>query len=159
MLLTVERLAGGTESTLGVMRIAGKVRCFTLEDQYREGPKVPGETRIPAGIYDVKLRTEGGFNARYAARDGIKEIHHGMLWLQNVPGFEWILIHCGNTDADTEGCILVGSDAIAHGEGNYALGRSVPAYLDVYPEIASALLRNENVTIEIIDKDRPTQYR
>jgi hypothetical protein len=69
--------------------------------------KVKGETRIPAGRYQVTLRTEGGFHSKYSEKYG--EMHKGMLWVRDVPGFEYILIHTGNTDEHTAGCLLVGN--------------------------------------------------
>lgn len=155
MLVQIERFAAGPDMTLGALYVQGRFRCFTLEDQPQAGAKVPGETRIPAGIYDVKLRTEGGFHQRYANHPRIGNVHKGMLWLQHVKGFEWILIHCGNSDDDTAGCILVGRDALTEPGGEGRLGRSVDAYMDIYPEIAAALLEDRNVTVEIIDRDRP----
>ncbi|KKL14000.1 hypothetical protein LCGC14_2520110 [marine sediment metagenome] len=73
--------------------------CYTLEDEFRE-IKVSGETRIPSDTYELKLRTEGGLNERYKAR--FPDIHEGMIWLQNVPNFSWIYLHCGNYDDDTD---------------------------------------------------------
>ena len=76
--------------------------CYTCEDVVREGPgrpvaewKVYGRTAIPSGIYRVLMT--------YWAKAG-----RDVPWLQDVPGFTGILIHRGSTDADTEGCILVG---------------------------------------------------
>ena len=156
MLLTLERFYSDTFATLGMLKVNGRFRCFTLEDQYQAGEKVPGKTRIPTGIYDVKLRTEGGFNERYAKRPRIAEIHKGMLWLQHVPNFEYILIHCGNTADDTAGCILVGMQStLTENGGGGTVQRSVDAYVDVYPEIAAALLSDQFVTIEVLDRDLP----
>ena len=116
--------------------------CYTLEDEHRE-EKVRSETRIPAGEYEIKLRTVGGFHSKYSRR--FRDIHKGMLWLQDVPNFKWILIHCGNTDQDTAGCLLVGQTQ----QDNF-IGRSTQAYLDIYPRIAEAVKSNK-VTINYIN--------
>ena len=105
--------------------------------------KVMAKTRIPAGEYEIKLRTVGGFHAKYSKR--FKNIHKGMLWLQDVPNFKWILIHCGNTDAHTAGCLLVGQTQ----QDNF-IGKSTKAYLNIYPRIAEAV-ELEKVTINYID--------
>ena len=118
--------------------------CYTLEDVPRE-VKVSGATRIPAGHYRVTLRTEGGFNARYAARFSAVE-HRGMLWLRDVPGFEYVLIHIGNTEDDTAGCILLG-DAQKAG----AVLSSSRAYWRTYPRIAERLEEGGEVWINIED--------
>jgi hypothetical protein len=81
--------------TIGVLSIDGAFECFTLEDRVREGPKIAGETAIPAGRYAVKMR----WSNRFAM---------ALPHLQDVPGFASILIHAGNTDKDTAGCVLVG---------------------------------------------------
>jgi hypothetical protein len=75
-------------------------------------------------------------------------MHKGMLWLRDVPGFEWVYIHIGNTDDDTEGCILVG-ETIDYESG--FMGRSVKAYRYIYPLIATAIEIGEAVTLEIED--------
>ena len=87
-----------SNTTLGRLFLDGKFLCDTLEDEYRD-IKVHSETRIPAGSYKVELVNSPKFSPRYG---------HDMLKLTNVPGFEGILIHPGNTDKDTSGCILVG---------------------------------------------------
>jgi hypothetical protein len=114
-----------------------------LEDEKRD-IKVKGETRIPEGRYKITLRKEGGFHERYAKKFG--SLHKGMLWVRNVPNFEYILIHMGNTDKHTDGCILVGNSL----KKNF-LGESEVAYREIYPEIASALEKNEEVWITIMD--------
>ena len=80
------------------------------------------------------------------------DFHKGMLELQDVPNFEYILIHTGNTDEHTSGCILV----MDNQENNLLIkdgfgGKSRQAYERIYPKIASALINNEKVTIEIVD--------
>ena len=123
--------------------------CYTLEDEHRD-KKVMHETRIPEGKYKITLRDFGGFHERYKNR--FKDIHKGMLWLRDVPGFDYILIHCGNTDDNTSGCILVGETQESNKTKKDGwIGRSTQAYFDIYPSIAKALENGEEVTIEIID--------
>jgi hypothetical protein len=121
--------------------------CFTLEDQWRPpGVKVAGETRIPAGRYAVELRTIGGYHQRYGAR--FPAMHKGMLHVRNVPGFEYILIHCGNTADDSAGCILVGDTAMPRvGQ----IGGSEVAYRRIYPPIVSSLLKGDDVWLKVVD--------
>lgn len=140
---TVLRLIDDGDATVGAFYIDGKGYCFTLEDEERE-EKVKHETRVPEGRYRVTLRTEGGFNNRYTKKYG--DFHKGMLWVRDVPGFEYILIHTGNTDEHTSGCLLVGR-TVQKG----FLGSSVDAYKEIYPIIAAALLKDEEVHITYKD--------
>lgn len=149
MKLKLVRISSQSDSTNGILYINDEFACYTLEDEQRK-IKVHGETAIPLGIYEIKFRTVGGFHTKYA--DRFKSIHKGMLELQNVPNFEYILIHCGNTDEHTAGCILVG-DSQENNEiiKDGFIGKSTDAYKRIYPKIANALLNNEKVEIEIID--------
>lgn len=119
--------------------------CATLEDEMRL-VKVKGETRIPSGRYEILLRNEGGMTKRYKER--FPKIHKGMLWLQDVPNFEYVYIHTGNTDDHTEGCILVG-DSIDYRKGWN--GSSKNAYENIYPLIAHELMVGNQVFIKIED--------
>ena len=158
MNLEVIRFSSGTDSTNGILfetiqqgnEIDGifkqtKFLAYTLEDEYRS-EKVFGETRIPDGTYKLGLRKVGGYHAKYSKR--FPHIHIGMLHVLNVPGFEYILIHCGNTDEHTAGCLLVGDSQ----ENNQIttdgfIGKSTQAYKRIYPRIAEAIDCGENVTI------------
>lgn len=149
MKLKLVRVSSQADSTSGILYIDDEFACYTLEDEQRK-VKVKSETAIPLGIYEIKFRSVGGFHTRYSSRFG--NMHKGMLELQDVPNFEYILIHCGNTDEHTAGCILVGDTQ----ENNVLMkdgfiGKSTQAYKRIYPRIASALLNNEKVTIEIVD--------
>lgn len=157
MKLEVLRISSQKDSTNGILfDVTGgqrKFLCYTLEDEYRPlEAKVMGETRIPAGTYNITLRTVGGFHGRYSKRYG--DMHKGMLWVRNVPGFEYILIHSGNTDEHTAGCLLVGNtqnENITKKDG--FIGASRTAYERIYPPIAGALVSGKKVTIEYIDYD------
>ena len=141
MLIRLERYWSDEDCTLGKLYVDGKFFCYTLEDEYRK-IKVKGETRIPAGTYKVALRYSPKFSPR---------TKHDMLWIQNVPGFSFILIHPGNSDDDTEGCILVGSVA---DQKDRKIFNSRDAYKKLY-FFVSTEAKNNNLTIEIIDKDNP----
>ena len=158
--LEVIRFSSSTDSTNGILLEvdttapnphAEGFRCkrtflaYTLEDEYR-GEKVYGETRIPNGTYKLGLRTTGGYHQKYSKR--FPDIHVGMFHVLNVPNFEYILIHCGNTDEHTAGCLLVGDSQ----ENNQIkedgfIGKSTQAYKRIYPRIAEALSCGEEITI------------
>ena len=156
MELEVLRFSSQKDSTNGILfDVTGGKRqflCYTLEDEFRED-KVSGETRVPSGTYKVTLRTVGGFHGRYDKKYG--EMHKGMLWVRDVPNFEYILIHTGNTDEHTAGCLLLGDSQQANfGNSDGFVGSSTQAYKRVYPSIAEALEENEKVTITYIDFDK-----
>ena len=77
-----------------------------------------------------------------------------MLEVCDVPNFKYILIHCGNDDSHSSGCLLVGDSQ----ENNVIIkdgwiGKSSNAYKRIYPDIARKLVLGEDVTIEYIDFD------
>jgi hypothetical protein len=94
MLITVKRLYKGENSIIGELSIDGVFECFTLEDLERP-VKIKGETAIPKGTYKVIINQSRRFKRL-------------LPLLLNVPNFEGVRIHPGNTNHDTEGCILVG---------------------------------------------------
>lgn len=147
MIIDMWRLSHGDDSTLGVLK-DGSFTAFTCEDEFRE-EKLHGETRIPAGDYEIKLRNEGGMNEKYLLK--YPEFHRGMLHLQDVPGFEWIYIHTGNNESHTEGCILVGYKADIIDNNGGEVYRSRSAYSDLYKRIIKAMDRGEKVEIHIRD--------
>lgn len=102
MELSLKRIALQETYTIGRLYVDGKYWCDTLEDRVRDlskEKKVPGETAIPAGTYDVVVNISPKFK-RLLPR------------LLRVPHFEGILIHRGNTAGDSAGCILVGENRI-----------------------------------------------
>lgn len=151
MKLTLQRFSGGKESTLGTLSIDGKFQVFTIEDEYRT-VKVKGETRIPSGTYKIILRKEGGKHEDYKKKFPLT--HRGMLWLQDVPNFQYILIHIGNTDIDSQGCILIGDSASQNVTERGSIAGSGSAYQRIYPDIAKILEAGGIVTIEVFDEKK-----
>ena len=102
MQLALTRKTLGPVATIGDLAIDGQHECVTLEDCVREVAgrpvstwKIPGKTAIPVGRYRVVI----DFSNRFQRL---------MPHVLDVPGFTGIRIHKGNTDRDTEGCILLG---------------------------------------------------
>jgi hypothetical protein len=150
--LELERFSHSTNATVGGLYDVSNGRkflCFVLEDGPR-ATKVPGETRIPAGEYEITLMSEGGHHSRYAQK--FADFHKGMLWIRNVPDFKNILIHIGNTHNDTQGSLLVGSQLINE-PGDEKVISSTVAYKKIYPPIAQAIVEGKKVTITIVDND------
>ena len=151
MLITVDRFISDSDTTISRVFVDRQFVCFGLEDEFRED-KIPAETRIPAGRYDVGVRTVGGFHAKYTKRYG--SMHRGMLHILDVPNFEFILIHTGNTDEHTAGCLLVGMTADTN-PGDMKIGASRVAYKKLYPMVIEAA-ENGDLHIEYQDNDRPS---
>lgn len=151
MNLEVLRISSEQDYTLGVLydvpfknAVMWKQKhllSFTIEDEHRT-KKVYAETRIADGRYPIKLRTHGGFHQRYSE---MFEWHEGMLEICDVPNFTDVLIHIGNDDEDTAGCLLVTRTADLDMEFG---GRSKQAYEKVYKHILKALKAGEDVWIE-----------
>ena len=122
----------GESCTEGTLTIDGEFVCWTLEDVVRgAGEKIPGDTAIPDGRYKVVVTHSPRFN---------KELP----LLLNVPHFEGIRIHSGNTAKDTEGCILVGRKRVP-----CAVQESRLAFDALMHRITAALRNDEEVWIEV----------
>jgi hypothetical protein len=89
MKLDVVRTQFGADATNGLLFVDGVFECFSLEDEVRDVKKY-AESAIPLGEYEIKFRTVGGFDAKYTSRYGA-DWHKGMLELQDVPNFQYIL--------------------------------------------------------------------
>ncbi len=156
MRLEVVRFSSESDSTNGLLfditNGQRKFLSYTLEDEYRK-EKIMSETRVPAGTYNVTLRTEGGFYQNYTERFG-SDFNKGMLWVRDVPGFEYILIHIGNTDENTSGCLLVG-DTQNNNQitKDGFIGSSTNNYKRIYPPIAIVLVNGGFVFITYTDYD------
>lgn len=94
MKIEIKRLHKTEFSTIGELSIDGVWECYTLEDVERD-VKIKCETAIPRGTYKVIINQS----------NRLKRL---LPLLLNVPNFEGVRIHAGNTNHDTEGCILVG---------------------------------------------------
>ena len=131
----VARMYSDEHPTIGVVQVRPEkgqgFQCFSLEDRFRSpaGPKVLGDTRIPGGTYHLRWRKVGRFAKRWQARG-----FPGSLQLRLVPGFEYILIHAGNTKADTAGCILMGMSADLE---TRTIGKSRKAVRHIYELVAA----------------------
>jgi len=139
MKLLLEREPSHLTCTIGSLYVNDEFECFTLEDVVREIPGVPverwkikGKTAIPAGTYKLGVT----FSQRFQRMLPI---------LHDVPGFDGVRIHTGNTDADTEGCILVGTQ-LAEAE---SITYSRAAFNALYPKLVDALGAGEELTLEI----------
>lgn len=126
--LTLQRLTKDQHATVGLLSVNGVPICFTLEDRFRAGAKVKGDTRIPAGEYRLAWRTGGKWGARFRAMG-----YPGVLHVLDVPGFQWILYHTGNRALDTAGCPLpgLGADLLTR-----TVSRSRDACKKLYDKVA-----------------------
>lgn len=128
--------------THGDLFLDGDWECFTLEDVVRADPdastqeneaKIPGETAIPAGIYELEL---------------VDSPHFGpdTISLKRVPGYVDVRIHAGNTEADTRGCLIVGQ---ARADASVLHSRAALAELKA--KVVPRLKAGEKMFIEIKD--------
>lgn len=145
MKLKLERFLSDENATVGKLYADGEFVCYTLEDEKRE-VKVKGETRIPAGTYDVKKREVlSGLTKKYREKYDFFDYHYQ---LQNVPNFNYVYIHMGNYETNTDGCILVGSDYGEH-KDTYAVWNSGATFEKVYKMMENA---GSPISIEVVDE-------
>ena len=135
------------------MSIDGTFICNTLEDTDRglddgmedwmiRSKKIPTRTAVPTGRYEVEM---GVVSPRFSKYPFYMEVCQGKLpRLKNVKGFTGILIHCGTTHQNTEGCILVGLNTVRG-----KLTDSKEVFKKIYAEMSKAHKRGEKIFITI----------
>lgn len=143
MKLLLKRERFSEQSTIGRLFIVddeGKehFECDILEDSDRkleESParKIYGKTAIPRGHFQIVVT----YSQRFA---------RPLPLLQNVPGYEGVRIHPGNTPANTDGCLLPGS--FAPSNPNF-VSNSKLAFERLNQKIGNAILDGQEVWITI----------
>lgn len=153
MELLVKRKYLKNEYTIGQLWIDGKYFCDTCEDKVRDynkdgdlldkgETKVYGKTAIPYGRYQVAMNV---ISPKFSRKSFYMEVCQGRLpRLLNVPHFEGILIHVGNTAEDSSGCILVGENRIKGGILN-----SRETFKKLYAELNEAYKKGEEIWITV----------
>lgn len=122
MEILIDRKWKKEDYTIGKLYMNEVPFCETLEDKDRglsssmslkeiKTAKKATITAIPTGTYKVKMDI---ISPKYSAKEWYVRNCHGarIPRIENVPGYEGVLIHPGNTAADTEGCILVGRNKV-----------------------------------------------
>lgn len=146
MRLELRRIAKKDKYTIGHLYIDGKFFCDTLEDPDRgltstmslteiKLKKIKGDTAIPTGTYKITLDVVSPKYSNFSKYPYVKFCGGKMPRLLNIPGYEGVLIHAGNTQKDTEGCLLVG------------MNRQVGKVLDsqkTFKELYNKLLADKN---------------
>jgi hypothetical protein len=142
------------DSTLSQVYINGNFSFYSIEDEYRE-IKVKGETRVDAGTYPLALRYSPKFSNSYLVNpNGSYEIvnvkkatgeqklwqPHQLIWIKDTPRHEFILIHWGNTESDTDGCLVIGNKAGKIGD-KLAVLESRLCYETWYPVMAKEIFK------------------
>lgn len=150
MNLRLQREPSKKGATYGKLYLGDVFLCHTLEDTIREVPnepvekwKIQGATAIPAGTYTIVI----DFSSRFRCL---------MPHLLGVSGFDGVRLHCGNTAAQTEGCVLVGSERVS--VGNFvdpveALSLSRTAFEPLFARMKQAAAANEEIKIEILNPE------
>jgi hypothetical protein len=139
-LITIERFIHHPDCEISRVYVEDQFFCFAIEDAART-TKVKGETCIPLGEYPLGTR----FSPRFSPRLG-----HDLIWVQKVPGYEFILIHTGNTKNDTEGCLIIG-DKIGVVNGLDAVLNSKVTYQKFYDKVIGKI-KAGGQTIKYISK-------
>lgn len=154
MELIVDRKWKKQSYTISNLIINGKVFCQVLEDVDRGLDssmdldkimelKKPSITAIPRGTYKITLDV---YSPKFGNRAFYKGVCNGKVpRLLNVKGFDGILIHAGNTNADTSGCLLVGQNKIKGQVIN-----SQATFRELYKLLKDKHDKGEDITIKIM---------
>lgn len=140
MKLVLKRFVFGDNYTISNLFVNGVVFCQVLEDKVREIAgvqvaqwKIQDGTAIPKGTYKVII-------------DHSEHFGKDMFHILDIPGFGGVRIHGGNTDKDTEGCLIVGRYTM--GKGDW-IDNSQPTLTSLYGVVKPVLDRGEEVTITV----------
>ena len=154
MKILVERKWKKEEYTIGKLYLDGTFFCNTLEDKDRgltsdmpleeiRKKKKAGITAIPLGTYNVRMDIT---SPKYSNKEWYVKNCHGakMPRLENVPGYEGVLIHTGNKASETEGCLLVGKNDVKG-----MVTKSKECFLPLYNKMYAAYSKREKIVITI----------
>lgn len=148
MLITVAKIKAGKKSTISSLSVDGKPFCYVLQDADRglrqgmsmqeiSAKKVKGATAIPEGKYQVIINQSARFKRL-------------LPLVLDVPGFEGIRIHPGNTHLDTEGCLLPGERYQTAG-GEFTVLDSRSAFSRLFALIQERQQAGEKIWLKIIN--------
>lgn len=153
MKLLLKRIYNCKDYCIGHLYVDGIFVCDTIEDVDRGldnsmslteilNKKVKHETAIPTGTYDILMNV---VSPKYSNSAYYLLICKGKVpRLDNVKGYSGVLIHTGNTAADSSGCIIVGYNKVKGKVIN-----SKVAFEKLYAILNAANNRGETITITI----------
>ena len=156
MELTLKRIALKSEYTIGKLYVDGEYVCDTIEDTVRDldkdgkfangEVKIPGKTAIPYGRYEITMKVKSPKYSNFSKYSWAKKYDGYLPRLLNVPHFDGVLIHVGNSALDSEACVLVGENKVVGKVINSV--NTFRRLMDDY--LVPAKKRNENIVITII---------
>lgn len=154
MKILIDRKWKKEDYTIGKLYIDGVFFSNTLEDRDRglastmsieeiKKKKKAGGTAIPTGTYKVRMDIS---SPRFSKSNWYIKNCNGakMPRLKDVPGYDGVLVHCGNTAKDTEGCILVGKNDVKG-----MVTKSKDYFLKLYNIMYTAYKKSESIEITI----------
>ncbi|EFU6079497.1 hypothetical protein V6690_001567 [Campylobacter jejuni] len=151
MKITINRRYTGKTCVIGKFKVLGDdeeilFECFSLEED-KEGLESGKDLRIPAGVYNLKRHSPSRFEN--TLRSITKKDDDTMINVYNddVPSSRAILIHWGNSDKDTQGCILLG---LTKANDNESVGQSRQACKEFYDLMYGKNL--EDIKLEITNE-------
>ena len=156
MELTLKRIALRSEYTIGKLYVDGEYVCDTIEDTVRDldkdgkfangEVKIPGKTAIPYGRYEITMKVKSPKYSNFSKYSWAKKYDGYLPRLLNVPHFDGVLIHVGNSALDSEACVLVGENKVVGKVINSV--NTFRRLMDEY--LIPAKKRNEKIVITII---------
>ena len=156
MELTLKRIALRSEYTIGKLYVDGKYVCDTIEDTVRDldkdgkfangEVKIPGKTAIPYGRYEITMKVKSPKYSNFTKYSWAKKYDGYLPRLLNVPHFDGVLIHVGNSALDSEACVLVGENKVVGKVINSV--NTFRRLMDDY--LVPAKKRNEKIFIEVV---------
>lgn len=156
MKLTLKRIALRSEYTIGKLYVDGEYVCDTIEDTVRDldkdgkfangEVKIPGKTAIPYGRYEITMKVKSPKYSNFSKYSWAKKYDGYLPRLLNVPHFDGVLIHVGNSALDSESCVLVGENKVVGKVINSV--NTFRRLMDDY--LVPAKKRNEQICIEIV---------
>ena len=156
MELRLERIALRNEYTIGKLYVDGEYVCDTIEDTVRDldkdgkfangEVKIPGKTAIPYGRYEITMKVKSPKYSNFSKYSWAKKYDGYLPRLLNVPHFDGVLIHVGNSALDSEACVLVGENKVVGKVINSV--NTFRRLMDDY--LVPAKKRNEKIVITII---------